>query len=124
MAAPRRVTRKSSPPRAPRTRTTSSRSSPGLRDPRGRARSQLSGAAPAHHRRRAILRDPQILILDEPTSALDAISEQAVQEAIARLMEHPAPSWFIAPPPLHRASADIIAVLEDGAISMTASTTS
>ena len=38
---------------------------------------------------RAILRDPQILILDEPTSALDAISEQAVQEAIAEPDEGP-----------------------------------
>ncbi|HTO70667.1 MAG TPA: ABC transporter ATP-binding protein [Myxococcota bacterium] len=67
---------------------------------------------------RAILRDPQILILDEPTSALDAISEQAVQEAIANLMQHRT-VLVIA----HRLStvqkADVIAVLEDGVISMT-----
>jgi ATP-binding cassette subfamily B protein len=36
---------------------------------------------------RAILRDPPILLLDEATSALDAESEQAVQQAIARLAE-------------------------------------
>ena len=35
---------------------------------------------------RAILRDPPILLLDEATSALDAESEQAVQQALARLM--------------------------------------
>ncbi|MFI5317553.1 MAG: ABC transporter ATP-binding protein [Myxococcota bacterium] len=67
---------------------------------------------------RAILRDPQLLILDEPTSALDAISEQAVQEAIGRLMEHRT-VLVIA----HRLStvqsADMIAVLEDGVISTT-----
>jgi subfamily B ATP-binding cassette protein MsbA len=67
---------------------------------------------------RAILRDPQILILDEPTSALDAISEQLVQEAIANLMKGRT-VLVIA----HRLStvqsADRIAVLENGAISMT-----
>jgi len=36
---------------------------------------------------RAILRDPPIMLLDEATSALDAESEQAVQQAIARLAE-------------------------------------
>ncbi len=35
---------------------------------------------------RAILRDTPILILDEPTSGLDALSEQAVFEALERLM--------------------------------------
>ncbi len=34
---------------------------------------------------RAILRDPAVLLLDEATSALDAESEQAVQQALARL---------------------------------------
>ena len=67
---------------------------------------------------RAILRDPQLLILDEPTSALDAKSEQAVQEAIANLMKGRT-VLVIA----HRLrtvqSADVIAVLEHGAISMT-----
>ena len=36
---------------------------------------------------RAILRNTPILILDEPTSGLDAVAEQAVMEALNRLME-------------------------------------
>ena len=36
---------------------------------------------------RVILKDPKILILDEATSALDSISENAIQEALDRLME-------------------------------------
>ena len=36
---------------------------------------------------RVILKDPSILILDEATSALDSISENAIQEALERLME-------------------------------------
>lgn len=36
---------------------------------------------------RAILRDPQILILDEATSSLDAESEKLVQDALNKLME-------------------------------------
>jgi ABC-type multidrug transport system fused ATPase/permease subunit len=36
---------------------------------------------------RAILKDPAILLLDEATSSLDAASEQAVQQALDRLME-------------------------------------
>jgi ABC-type multidrug transport system fused ATPase/permease subunit len=67
---------------------------------------------------RAILRDPQILILDEPTSALDAKSEQVVQEAIANLMKGRTVIVIA-----HRLStvlsADKIAVLEGGVISMT-----
>lgn len=37
---------------------------------------------------RALLRDAPILLLDEATSALDAESEQLVQQALERLMEH------------------------------------
>jgi subfamily B ATP-binding cassette protein MsbA len=36
---------------------------------------------------RAIIRDTPILVLDEPTTGLDSSSEQAVIEALARLME-------------------------------------
>lgn len=36
---------------------------------------------------RAFLRNPELLVLDEPTSALDAASEEAVQRALAELME-------------------------------------
>ena len=36
---------------------------------------------------RAIIRDTPILILDEPTSGLDSASEQAVIEALDRLMD-------------------------------------
>jgi len=36
---------------------------------------------------RAIIRDTPILILDEPTTGLDSASEQAVIEALERLME-------------------------------------
>jgi subfamily B ATP-binding cassette protein MsbA len=37
---------------------------------------------------RALLRDPEILILDEATSDLDSISEQLVQQSMNRLMEN------------------------------------
>ncbi len=36
---------------------------------------------------RIILKDPSILILDEATSALDSISENAIQDALERLMQ-------------------------------------
>lgn len=64
---------------------------------------------------RAILKNPEILILDEATSALDTESEQLVQEALTRLMEHRT-SVIIA----HRLStirhADKILVLDQGQI--------
>jgi ABC-type multidrug transport system fused ATPase/permease subunit len=41
----------------------------------------------AAHRDRAIVRNAPILILDEPTTGLDAVSEQAVIDALDRLME-------------------------------------
>ena len=37
---------------------------------------------------RAVIRDAPILILDEPTSGLDAQSEQAIMEALERLMKN------------------------------------
>ena len=64
---------------------------------------------------RAILKDPEILILDEATSSLDTESESLVQEALERLMENRT-TFVIA----HRLStvlnADRIIVLEDGEI--------
>ena len=64
---------------------------------------------------RAILKNPRILILDEATSALDTESEQAVQEALDRLMRDRT-TFVIA----HRLStitnADVIVVLEGGKI--------
>lgn len=64
---------------------------------------------------RAILKDPQILLLDEPTSALDAESEAKVQAALDRLMQDRT-CLVIA----HRLAtvqrADRIVVLEDGRI--------
>jgi ATP-binding cassette, subfamily B, bacterial len=64
---------------------------------------------------RAILKDPEILILDEPTSALDAESEALVQEALDRLTRERT-TFIIA----HRLStvtgADRIAVFDKGSI--------
>ncbi|MDQ1300733.1 MAG: ATP-binding cassette, subfamily bacterial, partial [Chloroflexota bacterium] len=64
---------------------------------------------------RAILKNPRILILDEATSSLDTESEQAVQEALDRLMRQRT-TFVIA----HRLStivnADRIVVLEGGQI--------
>ncbi|WP_307812291.1 ABC transporter ATP-binding protein [Lacisediminihabitans changchengi] len=64
---------------------------------------------------RAIIRDPRVLVLDEATSALDAQSEQAVQEALERLMRGRT-TLVVA----HRLStvmhADRIVVLERGRI--------
>ncbi|MBE6470961.1 MAG: GNAT family N-acetyltransferase [Coriobacteriaceae bacterium] len=64
---------------------------------------------------RVILKDPQILILDEATSALDSISENAIQQALERLMVGRT-SIVIA----HRLStilkADRILVVKDGVV--------
>jgi subfamily B ATP-binding cassette protein MsbA len=64
---------------------------------------------------RAILKDPRVLILDEATSSLDSESEQAVQEALDRLMQDRT-TFVIA----HRLStvtrADKIVVLASGRI--------
>lgn len=64
---------------------------------------------------RAILKDPQILILDEATSSVDTRLERMLQEAMQKVMEGRT-SFVIA----HRLStirnADLILVIEDGDI--------
>ncbi len=64
---------------------------------------------------RAVLADPQILILDEATSNLDTESERLIQQSLAALM-HGRTCFVIA----HRLStiahADLIVVLEQGRI--------
>ncbi len=64
---------------------------------------------------RVILKNPKILILDEATSALDSISENAIQDALEKMMEGRT-SIVIA----HRLStilkADRILVVKDGTI--------
>ena len=37
---------------------------------------------------RAVLKDPQILLMDEATSSLDSVSEKMVQNAIEKLSKH------------------------------------
>ena len=64
---------------------------------------------------RAILKDPQILILDEATSSVDTCLERLLQEAMQRVMKNRT-SFVIA----HRLStirdADLILVIENGNI--------
>ncbi len=64
---------------------------------------------------RALLADPQILILDEATSSVDTLTEKAIQEAILTVTKGRT-SFMIA----HRLStvrtADIILVMHDGKI--------
>ena len=64
---------------------------------------------------RAVLKDPPVLILDEATSALDTESEQAVQQALDRLMQ--GRTCFVI---AHRLStiyrADEIIVMDKGTI--------
>ena len=61
----------------------------GFRDDRRRPRRQALGRpAPAHRdRARASCKDAPILLLDEATSALDSESEEAIQQALDRLMQ-------------------------------------
>jgi ATP-binding cassette subfamily B protein/subfamily B ATP-binding cassette protein MsbA len=64
---------------------------------------------------RALLADPQILILDEATSNLDTESEQLIQDALANLL-----AWRTTFIVAHRLStilhADMIVVLDRGQV--------
>lgn len=64
---------------------------------------------------RAILRDPDVLILDEATNALDSISENLIQEALAKFSQNRTVIVIA-----HRlstvAQADHIVVLENGRV--------
>jgi subfamily B ATP-binding cassette protein MsbA len=64
---------------------------------------------------RAVIRDTPILILDEPTSGLDAASEQAVFEALDRLMKDKT-SIVIAHHLATIRRADIIFVVKDNTL--------
>ncbi len=64
---------------------------------------------------RAIIRNTPILILDEPTSGLDAASEQAVLEALSRLMEGKT-CVMVAHHLASIRSADVIFVVKDSAL--------
>ena len=64
---------------------------------------------------RAILKDPEILVLDEATSSLDAESEHLVQEALAELMKNRT-TIVIAHRLATIRSVDRIYVLKDGGI--------
>ena len=67
---------------------------------------------------RAVLKNPQILLMDEATSSLDSVSEKMVQDAIERLSKNRT-TIIVA----HRLNtiqkADLIVVMENGAIIQT-----
>jgi ATP-binding cassette subfamily B protein len=54
----------------------------GLDSRLGRGGTRVSAAAPAHLVRRALLRDPRLLIFDEATSALDSLTEKDITAVI------------------------------------------
>ena len=64
---------------------------------------------------RAILADPQVLILDDATSAVDATKEHEIRAALAEVMEGRT-TLVIAHRPATIALADRVAVVEDGRV--------
>ena len=67
---------------------------------------------------RAVLKEPQILLMDEATSSLDSVSEKMVQDAIEKLSKNRT-TIIVA----HRLNtiqkADLIVVMENGTIIQT-----
>jgi ATP-binding cassette subfamily B protein len=64
---------------------------------------------------RAILADPQVLILDDATSAVDATKEHEIRAALAQVMEGRT-TLVIAHRPATIALAERVAVVEDGRV--------
>lgn len=67
---------------------------------------------------RALLRDPQVLLLDEVTSQLDTVNEHALRETIHNISQH-ATVLVIAHRMATVAAADRIVVLESGTVAAT-----
>jgi len=69
---------------------------------------------------RAVLRDPQILVMDEATSSIDTATERLVQEGVDELLHSGADGGRISFVVAHRLStirrADVILVIEKGRI--------
>ncbi|MEM9702729.1 MAG: ATP-binding cassette domain-containing protein, partial [Planctomycetota bacterium] len=66
---------------------------------------------------RAVLRDPEILILDEATSAVDALSEQLIHEALAEFAE--GRTVFLVTHTVRKSLLDLVtrvAVMEQGVL--------
>lgn len=64
---------------------------------------------------RAVLRDPEILLLDEPTSALDPVNERLVREALAALCRGRT-TILVTHRAEYAATADHVVVLSEGRV--------
>jgi ATP-binding cassette subfamily C protein/ATP-binding cassette subfamily C protein EexD len=67
---------------------------------------------------RALYRDPTLVVLDEPNASLDAAGEQALNEAIAAMKAKGSTVVVIAHRPSLLAHIDLVAVLNDGQLTM------
>ena len=67
---------------------------------------------------RALYGEPAVLVLDEPDSALDGLGQAALSRVIRRARNRGAAVVFAAHSPALLASADILAVIEDGRLKM------